>query len=124
MLSAPHYFIRPRRTRHLVFTRVNPKTSDYDTLLRVATMIDATVFYKTMQDPVTTTHRLIGTLILSGPPAYPEQIGRMLPNFLVSKLHRQFPEGVYWMDWIGLDGRMHSNRARPLESVKVKLFRE
>lgn len=99
-------------------------------LLGTCENIDACLSYKTVRDGVKL--RLVGTLLLRGPPTYADDIGRLLPNFLVLPLAKQFDHGKQWLEAVGsdgvdssffIDGEVYSNsKEHPFQMLKNNLF--
>lgn len=114
---------KDKRSRYFVFTRVNPRASDYDLLVMTSEAINASLVYKTFR--TLTTVRLVGFLILRGPTTVSQDIGRLLPNFLVTWLGEQFDDGYHWLNahHPTIDGEIHFNqRGHPFGDLKKKLF--
>ena len=114
---------RPKFTRYFVFTRVDPRTSDYDYLLETCSRIDAWVVYKTMRTGFRT--RMLGFLILRGPRTVSDDIALLLPNFLVNELPVHFHDGWDWIDSVSGGGGeeiFFNGKAHPFIDIKKQLF--
>lgn len=116
-------------TRYFTFSRINPGTKDYDLLASVAERFDVFVAYKTSRQLAkfrqVVIYRLVGFLVLRGPPTVAGVIGKLLPNFLVTKLHGCYHKAV--RNFNSFDGTLGVTPAfylnvHPYDSVKMKLF--
>lgn len=121
--------LKPKFTRYFVFTRVNPRESDYDLLRGTCERIDATLAYKTVRDASKV--RLMGFLILRGPRTFSDDIGRLLPNFLVTALTSDIDDVWHWLevspkscgDVFFIDGEVFFNGcSHPFYDIKRMLF--
>ena len=113
---------RPKFTRYFVFTRVNPRTSDYDHLLETCSRIDAWVVYKTVYDGFKI--RMLGFLVLRGPRTVSNDIALLLPNFLVNEMPGHFNDGWDWLDAVSSKGDevFFNGKTHPFTDIKKKLF--
>ena len=125
LLPPLHFY---RFTRYFVFSRVNPVSQDYELLRGVCERINASLGYKTVRDGVRI--RLVGFISLRGPPTIADDIGRLLPNFLVTKLGCKHVDGFHWMAEVAsddgsllVDGVVtHHYKEHPFKTVKTRLF--
>ena len=106
-------------TRYFKFTRVYPRTVDYDRLVDICNRIDAWTIYKTTREGVVV--RLVGFIALRGPRTVAADIGRLLPNFLVTVVSPKIEDMEAWL----LDDECEiffNGIGHPFEDIKKKLF--
>lgn len=120
---------KPVFTRYFVFTRVDPRDLDYERLRGVCEMIDAHLAYKTVRDA--SRIRLIGCLVLRGPRTVADDIGCLLPNFLVTAMTSDVDDIWHWFEVSSsktdgsffIDGEIFfNNHSHPFDDLKRVLF--
>ena len=117
-----------KRTRYFIFSRVNPLSRDYATLIQECERIDALLVYKTVR--VRGIPKLIGFFVLRGPVTVVDDIARCFPNFLINRLDTRYDDGFEWLaEQQGYDGRLfndarvHRNRKEhPFIETKKRLI--
>lgn len=106
-------------TRYYTFTRVNPKSSDYDLLVRTCHRINAYLGYRTLRDADKV--RLIGFIVLRGPKTIVDDIEQLFPNFHLMSMVGCF--GDNYSD-LGDDDTIITANEHPFVSVRKSLFRD
>ena len=127
MVDVPVVVQGPKRTRHFTFTRVNPCDVDYERLWKVAHNINADLGFKTVS--VGGREVLYGFLTLHGPATIADDIGNLLPNFLVHCLVDSYLTGFDWLDAVqGYEtfffqtATFVNGKGHPFQKLKARLF--
>ena len=101
-------------TRSFTFARVNPRPIDHSLLVDGSVRIDACLGYKTVTGGGE--KRLVGFLVLRGPPAFPSKLCAHFPNFLIKRLDGR-------MDWDAVEEAFDSVHGdHPWKSIRKTLF--
>jgi len=108
--------LRPLKfTRYFLFTRVNPKPGDFETLFETCKRIDAYMGCKRFN--VDGRERLVGFIVLRGNRAFLRSICREFPNFNITEMPGHGWEGVFNEDSYDIIVNKH-----PFIELKRKLF--
>jgi hypothetical protein len=112
----------PVDTRYFSFTRVNPKISDYDALVKTCNRVDAYLSYTTVRCGEKT--RLFGIIVLRGPPTIADDIGRLFPNFNLTPMTGEFDANFERLMGVTSGDDVIQHNEHPFFSLRRALFRD
>ena len=107
-------------TRYFLFTRTNPRVSDYELVVRVANKIDAHLGYATVYNGGTRV--LKGFIVLRGPRTFVGTLCKHFPNFLLFAVDAMETYFDFNLDSVP-DGVTMVNE-HPFQEVRKTLFKD